>query len=128
VKKICIVLSAGLIIMACGGGESKEAEKKTTDTPAVADISKNPDYQKGLEIESKQDCVQCHRIDEKVQGPSYREIANKYAGADTAVEYLSKKIMSGGYGVWGEIMMAPHPMLSKEDAESIVKYILLLKK
>jgi cytochrome c len=46
---------------------------------------------------------------------------------DTIVEHLAKKVISGGSGVWGEIMMTPHPGLSLDSAEAIVRYILLLK-
>jgi cytochrome c len=40
---------------------------------------------------------------------------------------LADKIIKGGAGVWGQIPMTPHPNLSKQDAEQIVKYVLLLK-
>ena len=74
------------------------------------------------------DCLTCHKIDEMLTGPSYRDVANKYAGADTAVKYLAGKIISGGKGVWGEVMMTPHAGISQEDAEAMAKYIMLLKK
>jgi len=51
----------------------------------------------------------------------------KYAGVDTAVTYLAKKIIAGGSGVWGSVPMTAHPELSQADAEQMVKYILLLK-
>ena len=63
-----------------------------------------------------------------ITGPSYRDVANKYAGLpDTIVTHLASKIISGGNGVWGDVFMLPHPGISKEDAEAMVKYILLLK-
>jgi len=82
-----------------------------------------------LELIAKNDCFTCHQIDDKLNGPPYREVANKYAGMpDTIVTHLAHKVISGGSGVWGEIMMTPHQGLSEADAEAIVKYILLLKK
>ena len=129
-KKIIISFAALALFVACGGNDSKE--KTSTETePAkteTTDITQHPDYQNGLAIEAKLDCATCHRVEEKVQGPSYREIANKYAGSDTAVNYLAQKIIKGGSGVWGEIMMAPHPSLSEEDAKTLARYILLMKK
>lgn len=129
-KKIIISITVMAFIVACGGNDSNEkttteAEPSKTET---TDITQHPDYQNGLAIEAKLDCATCHRVEEKVQGPSYREIANKYAGSDTAVDYLAKKIITGGGGVWGEIMMAPHPSLSEEDAKTLARYILLMKK
>jgi cytochrome c len=50
----------------------------------------------------------------------------KYKGDKYALERLTKKVISGGKGVWGEVPMAPHPTLSTEDATEIVKYILNL--
>jgi cytochrome c len=46
---------------------------------------------------------------------------------DTIVSHLADKIISGGSGVWGEIPMIPHPSISKDDAQTMVKYVLLLK-
>ena len=126
-KKLILFLSMTVLIFFisnCGaGGDNKEQEN------AIDDITQNPDYQVGLEAISKSDCLTCHRIDEKLTGPSYREVANKYAGMpDTIINHLAGKILQGGGGVWGEIPMVGHPALSKEEAMIMVKYILLLKK
>ena len=124
-KKIFFSLLTLFVLAACGGNESstpKPAETKTND------ITKNPDYEKGLEIASKNDCFTCHQVDDKLTGPAYRDVANKYAGMpDTIVTHLAKKVISGGSGVWGPIMMTPHPGLSLDSAEAIVRYVLLLK-
>jgi len=124
-KKVLFSFLAACLLAACGGNESKTK----TEEPKTADITKDPAYQKGLELVSKSDCFTCHQIDDKLTGPPYREVANKYAGMpDTIVTHLAQKIMAGGSGVWGQIMMTPHPAVSKEDAEAMVRYILLLKK
>lgn len=126
-------MRTGLILLffislfsSCGGGENKNTNSSTSGT---TDVSKNPDYQKGLELVSKSNCLTCHKVDEKLTGPPYREVANKYGGMpDSIINHLAKKIISGGSGVWGEIFMTPHPDISQADAEAMVKYILLLKK
>ena len=41
---------------------------------------------------------------------------------------LATKVIKGGSGNWGAIPMSPHPQLKQEDVESMIKYILLLKK
>lgn len=123
---VLVLLAFATVISSCGGGSDtakKDSEQKTT-----VDRTQNPDYQKGLQIVANSDCLTCHRVDERLQGPTYREIANKYANyPDTIVTHLAKKIIDGGTGVWGEIAMTPHPQLTPEEAESCVKYILLLK-
>ncbi len=130
-RKIVLSMLVAAALVSCGGkdkkadGDSKpDADKKETTT----DNSANPDYEKGLALVGQSDCLTCHKIDEMLTGPSYRDIANKYAGADTSVKYLAGKIITGGNGVWGETLMTPHAGISQEDAEAMAKYILLLKK
>jgi len=125
-KKIVLSMIVAAALVSCGGKDDKKAEgdKKETTT----DNSANPDYEKGLALIGQSDCLTCHKIDEMLTGPSYKDIANKYAGADTAVKYLAGKIITGGNGVWGETLMTPHAGISQEDAEAMAKYILLLKK
>jgi len=126
------VSAALLALMAACGGESGEAKKEEASAeepaaPAVTDISENPDYKAGLDLIAKSDCLTCHKSTEKLIGPAYKEVALKYAGVDTAIAYLSKKIINGGSGVWGTVPMTPHPGVSQADAEQMVKYVLLLK-
>lgn len=131
-KRLIIISVITVSLLACNSGGSKD-EKGGAATEekkdASADLSSNPVYQAGLAVVVKSDCLTCHKVDEKIQGPTYRDVANKYAGMpDTIVAHLANKIISGGSGVWGEIPMTPHPALTQEEAEAAVKYILLLKK
>jgi cytochrome c len=77
---------------------------------------------------AESDCKSCHLADEKSAGPSYKMIAARYAKEQRAVEVLSDKILNGGSGVWGDVPMAAHPQLSKEQAGQMVEYILSLGK
>ncbi|MGC8751767.1 c-type cytochrome [Hydrotalea sp.] len=139
-KKISIVLSMALLAYACGNSNQSSNDQNaaagnsgsTTETAAPApaaastDLSDNPDYKKGLALIAKNDCLTCHKVDEKLIGPAYRDVANKYTDKD--IPMLAAKIIKGGSGVWGQVPMTPHPNLSVADAEQMVKYILLLKK
>ncbi|MEO8412345.1 MAG: c-type cytochrome [Ginsengibacter sp.] len=132
-KKFAAVFPLLILLAACGGGsDEKKAVSDNKDSttavqPAVNDISSNPDYQKGLALVAKSNCLTCHKINEKLIGPAYADVAKKYAGSDTAVTYLAHKVIAGGSGVWGTIAMTPHPEINEADAEQMVKYILLLK-
>lgn len=90
----------------------------------AADVSAQ--FAGGKSLMDASDCMACHKHKEKSIGPSYMEVALKYEGDETAVEYLSQKIISGGGGVWGDVAMAAHPQLSARDAADISKYILSL--
>lgn len=128
-KKVGIFFLFCTVILSyqCGsGGEKKEEEPKTKSE--VTDVTQDPVYQKGLELVAKSDCFTCHKIEEQFTGPSYRDVAKKYADMpDTIVAHLAGKIIKGGAGVWGQVFMTPHA-IQQEDAEAMVRYILLLKK
>jgi len=78
----------------------------------------------GRKIIEASDCKACHAINEKVNGPSYLDIAEKYSKKDK--NYLVTKVIKGSNGVWGETMMSAHPQLSIEEVEKIISYILSL--
>jgi cytochrome c len=80
----------------------------------------------GLKLMEQSDCKTCHAIDSKVNGPSFIDVANRYYGSEFAVQNLSKKVIEGGAGNWGETPMSAHPTISQKEAEDIVKYILSL--
>lgn len=84
----------------------------------------NSGFATGRKLIEASDCMACHSKEKKSIGPSYRDIASKYKGDKAALELLTKKIISGGSGVWGETAMAGHPALSTTDASEMVKYIL----
>lgn len=130
-KKYSVALAFLVVAAACGGGTEKKDEKAAaapaTAAPAAAAASSNPDYQKGLELVAKNDCLTCHKISEKLTGPAYKDVAAKYESNDANISMLASKIIKGGSGVWGTIPMTPHANLSEDDAKQMVKYILLLK-
>lgn len=127
------ILMAGLMLglFSCSSPSDEKktdaADAATTTEQKPPSASSNPDYDKGLQLVVKSDCLGCHKINEVSVGPAYAAIAAKYEPTDANINLLATKIMQGGKGVWGEVPMAAHPNLSKEDATQMVKYILLLK-
>jgi len=92
----------------------------------MVSISKQ-EHEEGKELLAHSDCMTCHMKEMRLIGPSFMQVTKKYAPTDRNIEKLSKKIISGGSGNWGPISMTPHPDLTKEDAATIVKYILSIK-
>lgn len=117
------------MMAACGGSEEKKDNASApAATTASDDLSSNPDYTKGLELIGKSDCLTCHKVGDKLIGPSYKEVAAKYENTEENITMLAGKIIKGGQGVWGSIPMTAHPAITEDDAKAMVKYILLLKK
>jgi cytochrome c len=134
-KQLVAVLSSALLLGACGNNSDTKtapAQDTTAAAPATAPASTASD--KGLDLIAASDCTTCHKLNKEASsgasiGPAYSEVAAKYSpAADTTVDRLVKKVISGGSGVWGTVPMTPHPMLKPEDVKTMVTYILSLKK
>ena len=79
------------------------------------------------ELTKKYNCVACHAEAARKVGPSYQDIAKKYAGQADAADRLAKKISSGGAGVWGPMPMPPHPQVPESDARAMAIYVMGVK-
>lgn len=139
-KKILVLFSAASFIISCGNNNTDATATSGTDTAAAtpsattgaagttdAATTASADADKGLELIAKSDCLTCHKVEEKVVGPAYRDVAKKYANTPGMVDSLASKIIHGGHGNWGDMNMTPHPTLAREDAQAMAKYILSLK-
>ncbi len=80
----------------------------------------------GKDLIAQADCQACHQENSVSLGPSYVQVAERYAGQEGAEDYLVQKIIQGGSGVWGDRAMAAHPELPPEQAAQMVRYILSL--
>jgi cytochrome c len=72
------------------------------------------------------DCNACHKVNAPSLGPSFMAVAKKYKNDPAAQGRITKKIINGGSGVWGDAMMPGHSSLSVNDVNTITKYILSL--
>ena len=132
-KKIALLFSAAIVMVSCGNDNTSgtttptdtEATTTTPDTATPATASADAD--KGLELIAASDCLTCHKVEEKLVGPAYREIANKYPNDPATIDSLATRVITGSSGRWGQLVMTPHATLSKEDAQTMVKYVMSLK-
>jgi cytochrome c551/c552 len=72
-------------------------------------------------------CVACHAVDKRVVGPSFREVAAKYADDAGAAARRAAKIRAGGQGTWGNVPMPPNPALSDKDLQALAGWVLQQK-
>jgi cytochrome c len=90
------------------------AAMTTLAAPAFADEA----------LAKSKNCMACHAVDKKLVGPSYKDVAKKYAGDAKAVDALAAKIMKGGSGVWGAIPMPANPQVNDADAKKLAAWVL----
>ena len=75
-------------------------------------------------LANTKNCMACHAVERKLVGPSYKEIAKKYAGQKDAKDYLAAKIMGGGSGVWGLVPMPANPQANEAEAQRLATWVL----
>ena len=78
-------------------------------------------------LATSKNCMACHANDKKLVGPSFKDIAAKYAGDKTAVDKLATKIQKGGAGVWGPVPMPANTQVSDADAKKLAAWVLTIK-
>ena len=81
----------------------------------------------GAKLIAGSTCLGCHKEKEKLVGPAYVAVAQKYPATEANIAMLAGRIIQGGKGHWGEVPMTPHPGLSVDDAREMTKYILSLR-
>jgi cytochrome c len=79
------------------------------------------------DLAKAKNCLACHAPDKKLIGPSYKDVAAKYAKDPAAAKNLAQKIQKGGVGVWGQIPMPANPQVSAAEAETLAKWVLATK-
>lgn len=79
-----------------------------------------------LALAKAKNCLACHDVKLRKVGPSYTEVAKKYAGDAEAPARLSKKVREGGVGVWGKVPM-PVNKVTEAEADALVQWVLSLK-
>ncbi|MFM2274173.1 MAG: hypothetical protein RL211_45 [Pseudomonadota bacterium] len=78
-------------------------------------------------LATAKNCMACHAVDKKLVGPSYKEVAAKYAADKSASDKLAVKILKGGSGVWGAVPMPANAQVNEAEAKKLAAWVLSLK-
>lgn len=69
-------------------------------------------------------CLGCHQVDGPAVGPSFRDVARRYAGRSDATAVIALQIREGGTGRWGDVPMPGNTTLPDDDVRAIVAWVL----
>ena len=149
-KKTALFLSLCALLAACDSGYKKDgpdevsqkaassAELKSDSTTGnnVAAVAHQPQVDtsvskignehsgglvaSGAKLIAASDCASCHKEKEKLVGPAYTAVAQKYPSNEANISMLAGKIIQGGAGNWGAVPMTPHPGVTEADAREMV--------
>ena len=79
------------------------------------------------ELAKAKNCMGCHTIANKVVGPAFKDVADKYRSSKDATNSLALKIRQGGAGVWGPMAMPANAQVNEADAKKLAAWVLSLK-
>lgn len=126
-KKSILILSSVLFFISCGNN----TDKKETSAEPVVPVKETKDIaaERGLDLMSKSDCFTCHKLNESSIGPAYAAVADKYKTMDkqAAMDSIVHQIRNGGSGKWGSVAMQAHPLITKEEGDTMAMYIMSVK-
>ncbi len=69
-------------------------------------------------------CFTCHSAKDKLIGPSFSQIADRYGNQTDALEYLAQKVANGTTGTWGDQIMPAQPNLKSDEVKKVLNWIL----
>ncbi|KVT43793.1 c-type cytochrome [Burkholderia ubonensis] len=104
-----MILRATLLILLLGGTAAHAAE---------AD---------GLALAQRKNCMACHAVSKPLMGPSFHDIAGKYAPRGDASDYLAQTIVKGSVGVWGSVPMPANTQLTGAEAHALANWVMSLR-
>ena len=82
----------------------------TASNAALDDAKAQALLQKGT-------CSACHRVDKKIVGPSFKDVAAKHKGQSGALARIVGVVRKGSKGAYGNIPMPPVPTSKLSDSE-----------
>jgi len=75
-------------------------------------------------------CLGCHKVDVKLVGPAFKDVAAKYAGDPAEIDRLANKVKAGSPPgeplIWGAIAMPPN-QAKLENIRQVVEWIMTMK-
>jgi S-disulfanyl-L-cysteine oxidoreductase SoxD len=107
---------------AVGAQHGADTSRPVSATTAVAKAVAPSAAAAAIALTQKYSCVACHGMENKLIGPSFRDVSNKHASRTDAVDYLAAKIRAGGSGVWGAMPM-PAQALSEAEAKTLARWL-----
>jgi len=102
--------------------------KSLTLSAALLALSAALPVQASEELAKKHMCTTCHAVKgAKTIGPTYADVAKKYAGQKDAEAKLAEKVKKGSQGVWGQVPMPPNAAVPDADIKALVKWVMSVK-
>ncbi len=110
-----------LLTKGASSGNGSMANASSSERRGETAAAANAANTAPLKLAQKHACTACHGVNNKLIGPSFTDIHNKY-GANSATT-LAAKIKAGGSGIWGSIAMPPQAHVPEPEIKAIAEWL-----
>ena len=71
----------------------------------------------------KNACLSCHGLTQKIVGPGYRDVAERYKADPQVQSKLETSIRAGSAGKWGDAPMPAYATLSPAEIRALAEFV-----
>lgn len=113
------------------GDDDDEEDEEVEDRSAEKAKPIDPHTATMLALAKKSGCLACHKLERKLVGPGWSDVAQRYKNDSDARTKLIEKVSRGGGGNWTEVTggkrMPPYGQkVAPENIAALVEFILSL--
>lgn len=126
---IVFVFSVIIVLLLSCNNPNSNARPSTGSSETANLVDKgghdvSEEFREGANLVASNDCLTCHKVRDTSIGPSFTSIANRYDNIEANVSKLLVSVQRGSTGQWGGVAMTPHPNLTPQDGQKMLRYIL----
>lgn len=118
-----LVLLAAVLLASCSFDDKPPGSEKSMT------ISADLTHDQAMQLAARGNCISCHRMDDRLAGPAWREVGVRYGSDPKAALLIASHIKSGGTFGWnmGYMPMRGGSKLSDQEIDALAKYIATLR-
>ncbi len=99
-------------------------EKLTAITTPVATTAPAVSVNDVKTLLANNACLGCHAITQKIVGPAYHDVAERYRKNPKALDTVMANIKAGGANKWSAVPMPPFPTATDAELKALAQFVL----
>jgi cytochrome c551/c552 len=110
-----------------GDAKSVTATDRALTAEASAPAAKPPALAGAIDVQALLNanaCLGCHAVAQKLVGPAYHDVANKYKADPAGPSKIAASIKDGSTGKWGTVPMPPFAQLTDGQIKALAEFVM----
>ncbi|SCK18582.1 sulfite dehydrogenase (cytochrome) subunit SorB [Variovorax sp. HW608] len=110
-----------------GDANSVTAADRALTAEASAPMPDRPASTAAIDVQALLNanaCLGCHAVAQKIVGPAYHDVANKYKADPAGLSKIAASIKGGSSGKWGTAPMPPFAQLTDTQIKELAAFVM----